>query len=62
VHRELFLAPSISWQSYDFIDLLFILNRENHNFYYFSDIGKEIIECILKTRKVDSVIKLCKSK
>ncbi len=57
---KIYLSKAISWQSYDVIDLLFILNHANHNFYYFRETSKTMIECILNTQSIEEVIRTCK--
>ena len=46
------ISPAIAWQSYDCIDMLFILNRKNRNFYFFRDSGRLIIENILRKHSI----------
>lgn len=54
------ISPAIAWQSYDCIDMLFILNRKNRNFYFFRDSGRLIIENILRKHSIPEMFNRCK--
>lgn len=53
------ISPALAWQSYDCIDMLFILNRKNRNFYFFRDSGRFIVEHILQNHSLAEISKLC---
>lgn len=56
------ISRAIAWQSYDCIDMLFILNRKNHNFYFFQDSGRVIVEGILHNRCIEDIREECMRK
>lgn len=58
--REYKISPALAWQSYDCIDMLFILNRKNRNFYFFRDSGRLIIENMLLNYSITEVFNRCK--
>lgn len=53
------IAKSISWQSYDCLDLLIILNRKNLEFYFFQSTGKYIVSMILQEMCVEQICDIC---
>ena len=54
------ISPALAWQNYDCIDMLFILNRKNCNFYFFRNSGRVIVESILQMHTIQYVYELCK--
>ncbi|MDD2476409.1 MAG: hypothetical protein PHI32_10900 [Dysgonamonadaceae bacterium] len=54
------ISPALAWQSYDCIDMLFILNRKNRNFYFFRDSGRFIVEHMLQMHPIQDVFEYCK--
>lgn len=58
--QEYKISPALAWQSYDCIDMLFILNRKNRNFYFFRDSGRLIIENMLLNYSITEVFNRCK--
>lgn len=58
---KLQIHPAIAWQSYDQEDLLFILNHQNHYFYFFRDSGRQIIEYIFEVKDRERVLELCRN-
>lgn len=53
------VSPAIAWQSYDCIDLLIILNRENREFYFFQESGRVIVDYILSGKSIDQILEMC---
>lgn len=49
------ISPAIAWQSYDCIDLLIVLNRENGEFYFFQDTGRFILDNLLQGLELDQI-------
>ena len=56
---ELKVSSAIAWQSYDCIDMLFILNRKNRNFYFFHDSARTIIQGILEKKEISHICDEC---
>lgn len=54
------ISPALAWQSYDCIDMLFILNRKNRNFYFFRDSGRFMVEHMLQQRPISELFEQCK--
>jgi hypothetical protein len=53
------VSPTIAWQSWDTIDLLFVLNNKNKKFYYFEDTAKFVTYKIFKHMSLDDIITEC---
>ena len=53
--HEYKISPALAWQSYECINMLFILNRKNRNFYFFRDSGRLVIENMLLNYSIQEV-------
>ena len=58
--HEYKISPALAWQSYECINMLFILNRKNRNFYCFRDSGRLVIENMLLNYSIQEVFNRCK--
>lgn len=58
--HEYKISPALAWQSYECINMLFILNRKNRNFYFFRDSGRLVIENMLLNYSIQEVFNRCK--
>ena len=58
--HEYKISPALAWQSYECINMLFILNRKTRNFYFFRDSGRLVIENMLLNYSIQEVFNRCK--